>query len=36
MPNDWALIYGLGDAGQKEEAKGYLDQLLNKHEFVQV
>jgi tetratricopeptide (TPR) repeat protein len=29
-----ALIYGLGAAGQKKEAKRHLDQLLNKYEYV--
>ena len=29
-----ALIYGLGHAGQKEEAKRHLDQLMKKYEYV--
>lgn len=29
-----ALIYGLGHAGQKKEAKRHLDQLLKKYEYV--
>jgi len=29
-----ALIYGLGDAGQKKEARRHLDQLLKKYEYV--
>jgi pentatricopeptide repeat protein len=29
-----ALIYGLGHAGQKEEAKRLLDQLFKKYEYV--
>jgi tetratricopeptide (TPR) repeat protein len=29
-----ALIYGLGHAGQKKEAKQLLDQLLKKYEYV--
>lgn len=29
-----ALIYGLGHAGQKEEAKQLLDELLKKYEYV--
>jgi adenylate cyclase len=29
-----ALIYGLGHAGQKKEAKRHLDQLMKKYEYV--
>jgi hypothetical protein len=29
-----ALIYGLGYAGQKKEAKRHLDHLLKKYEYV--
>lgn len=29
-----ALIYGLGHAGRKEEAKRHLDQLMKKYEYV--
>jgi tetratricopeptide (TPR) repeat protein len=28
-----ALIYGLGHAGRKEEAKRHLDQLMKKYEY---
>ena len=29
-----ALIYGLGHAGRKKEAKRHLDQLLRKYDYV--